>query len=171
MSFTTPYRGHVENLDLVRDQQVADQAINTTLINGSLVYQDGTNGIKIAPVSGAIEGSRIRFAFGLPAAGQASNGTLGNKKVNTVKSGAIVIGKCGGAIVVGTYAQQGETVGNEGEFEQNTLDATSVATLKASLNKRVAIFLGKATPGGGQTTTVSVPADGADGDLGRFYML
>jgi hypothetical protein len=171
MSFSTPYQGAVERLDLAVDQQVGDQAVSTTLTNGVLVYQDGANGIKVAPTDGSIPARRLRFAFGIPPEGQTSNATLGNKKVNTIRGpNVIVIGKCDGAISVGSYCRASETNGKNGQFQAEVVDNSTVANLAAYLNKRIAIFLGKASGAGGITTN-ALPADAADGDLGRFMLI
>lgn len=177
MSFTTPVEGAVENLDVVRDKLVGNQAISTTLSNGRLVYLDGANGYKVVPTTG-IEAGRIRFAYGIPVGGQTSNATLGNKKVQTVKSGAIVIGKCDGAITVGQRCRSSTTGGKEGQFlaiadptEPGAAYGEAAAdSLYHYVRQGVAIFLGKASGAGGQTTNTD-PTDGADGDLGRFLML
>ena len=155
--YSSALRGDIETRDKMPAHKNVPQAVSTTLVAGSLVYQDGVNGVKVALVAGTVEGSRIFFCK----EGQTSTATLGEKLCTLYKTGHIVVGKCGGAIVVDDVCIQGETVGNEGEFEAGSFTAV------ADIAKHVAIYLGH--PGEG-IETGNIPTDAVDGDLGRFLM-
>lgn len=163
----TPSIGTCENLDLVRDVLVCPQAISTTLSPGLLVYQDAANGMKVVPTT-VIEGNAARFPINIPPAGQTSSAVLGNKVVESVKTGAIVIGVADGAIVVDKYVQVSGVVA--GRMSQEALVITTVTTLRDTLLRRVGRFLGRATGGLGQTVG-SIPLDAADGAAIRVIML
>jgi len=164
---TTSQVGDCENLDLVRDVMVVPQAISTTLSPGLLVYQDAANGMKVVPTT-VVEGNAARFPINIPPAGQTSNATLGNKVVESVKTGAIVIGVSDGIIGFDKYVQVSGTVA--GRFQLEALVITTVTTLRDTLLRRVGRCLGKASGGLGLTVG-SIPIATADGDPVRVIML
>jgi len=169
--------GTCENRDLVRDVQVANQAISTTLAAGLLVYLDGSNGIKVMPTDNSIPANRARFPINIDQTnGQTSTAVLGSKKVETVKGGAIVIGKCDGTIVVGEFCQPSATSMKGGQFQawQKPANASAMYSqaetdaVRDAEQRKVAVFLGKLDSG---MQTGTEPANGADTNLGRFRML
>lgn len=170
--YSSAIRGDIETKDRYPAHKVVAQAVSTTLIAGSLVYQDGASGIKVAPVDATVFANRIFFC----PEGQDSTATLGDKMCTLYKTGHIVIGKCGGAIVVDDYCRQGTTAGNAGEFETLATPTASGAsysqaealTAQKQVGHRIAIYLGRAGEGAG---TSNIPTDAVDGTLGRFYLL
>lgn len=93
----SPKRGDVYNWDQIRDVTVNGIAASENIADGAFVYQDGANGLKQIPTT-AIEGSRVRFA---PTGFDNSSGSLGDREIESVKSGARVVAQADGAIVVG----------------------------------------------------------------------
>lgn len=175
--YSSAIRGDIETRDRLPANLVVPQAVSTTLVAGSIVYIDGANGVKVAPVNGSISANRLFFCK----EGQTSTSVLGEKMCTLYKCGHIVVGYCGGAIVVGDYAKQGETTGNEGQFEAwgaltISLGATyveaavnlEVTRLQTNENKRLAIYLGH--PGEG-IENANKPTDAVDTALGRFLLI
>lgn len=171
-SYGSATRGDIETRDRLPALLNVSQAVSTTLIAGSIVYIDGANGVKVAPVDGSIPASRLYFCK----EGQTSTAVLGEKKCTLYKCGHIVIGKCGGVITVSQVARQGLTAGNEGEFEAVAVPTNPGAVYAeaeadsnfAQLVHGLAIYLGHPSEG---VETGNPPTDSVDADLGRFLLI
>ena len=91
----SPKIGDVKNWDQITDAKATKIAAATTIGNGSFVYQDVALGLKIA--TSTISVSRVRF---VPTGFNNSAGVLGDRELESIKSGAIVVCHADGAIVV-----------------------------------------------------------------------
>jgi len=94
--------GQVENRHNVDDVITVKAAASLDIAAGSMVYQDGANGIKIVPTGGVSPATRIRF---LAAPVTNATGSLGDKEGETYKKNAKVVAKAGGTIVVGAMVK------------------------------------------------------------------
>lgn len=113
----TAVRGTVLNRDQQAVQRLSGVPVkaSTDLTKGTLVYEDGSNGWTTAPTDGSVIGKHMWFVDG-----DADNdaGAKGDKIVDVWKTGAMVIGKADGAIVVGRSVKAG--TGEAGCFMENT---------------------------------------------------
>lgn len=169
---TAAVEGAILNKHMTDDVQIHDVAASTNIPNGRLCYQDGSNGLKLAPTDGSKAASLLRF---VSVGADNSSGSKGDKKVESWKTRARVIGKCDGAIVVGTYAKTSNTSAHGGQFKQWTKpsNATSptageVDAVRDAEQEKVARYLGHIDEG---IETGNLPTDAADEDLGVFELL
>lgn len=144
----TQAAGYVYNWHELTDV-VTTRASATNLSSGTFVYQDGTNGIKVVPTT-TIEAGRIRF---LPVGVDNSSGSAGDFDVETVKTGAIVVCTCDGAIVVGDrVVSSGTTAGR----------CAARSATAANLEEVIGTYLGHV----GELEGVgNDPTNAADGEL------
>jgi len=150
----SPTLGDVYNWHELTDV-VTTRASANDLTSGSFVYQDGTNGITVVPTT-TIEAGRIRF---LPVGVDNSGGSAGDFEVETIKSGAIVVARCDGTIVVGDRViSSGTTAGR---------CAARNATA-ANLEEVIGTYLGHV---GEIEGTANDPSNAADGDLVVIQMI
>lgn len=144
----SPKRGDVKNREQLRDNSVNKVASGETIPNGTLVYQDGANGVKIVPIAGQPDANRIRFA---PVGFQGTTSSLGEKEIETVKANAIVVGQADAAITVGQKVKAGAvTAGRFGP------DGTP------SISTTLGVYLGHV---GEVEGTDNEPTDAVNGDL------
>ena len=145
----TQAAGYVYNWHELTDV-VTTTASATNLADGIFVYQDGANGIKVCPTSSIPEAGRIRF---LPVGVDNSSGSAGDFDVETVKTGAIVVCTCDGAITVGDrVVASGTTAGR--------CAARSATT--AELEEVIGTYLGHV---GELEGTGNDPTNATDGEL------
>lgn len=156
-----------QELTDVQNNQVAD---NVVITKGTLVYQDGTNGLKVVPTTG-IRGELCRFAV-QGADNTITGHTKGLFSVETVKKGARVVGKCEGAIPVGIRVRA--SVNTAGSFGVLAVPANSTTPTAGEVDAvrnydefGIGYYVGH--PGEGDQIG-SEPTDGADGDLGVFQL-
>jgi hypothetical protein len=90
----SPTEGDVKNWHEITDVKVSAAGV-ANIPNGRFVYQDGANGLVLA--TNAIQASRVRFC---PVGYDNSGGAVGDRELETIKTGAIVVTQCVGAIVV-----------------------------------------------------------------------
>lgn len=98
----SPVQGDVYNWHQISDVTVGKIASSVNIASGTFVYQDGSNGIKTVPTSSIPEAPRIRFC---PTGYDNTSGAAGARELETIKTGAIVVAKCTGAITVGNLVQ------------------------------------------------------------------
>ena len=151
----SPTQGDVYNWHMLTDVQVG-KASATNLASGTFVYQNGANGITVVPTTGQPEAGRIRF---LPVGVDNSAGSVGTYEVETVKSGALVVAKCDGAIVVGDRVVASKTTAG-----RCAARAATAATLEAVIGT----YLGHA---GELEGTKNDQTDAANGDLVVIQMI
>jgi hypothetical protein len=145
----TQAAGYVYNWHELTDV-VTTQASANNLADGTFVYQDGTNGITTVPISSIPEAGRIRF---LPVGVDNSGGSTGDYDVETVKTGAIVVCTCDGAITVGDrVVASGTTAGR----------CAARAATSANLEEVIGTYLGHT---GELEGTGNDPSNAADGEL------
>lgn len=162
-------RGDVLNKPFLSDRQINGVADNVALAAGILVYQDGANGLKVVPTSSQPEASRIRFLE--KAADNTGSGHAALAvKAETYKSGAQVVGKADGALVVGLAVKA--STNNAGEFEalvippdptggQDPTEAEHISLLEYH-RRRVGIYRGHL---GEINQSGSEPTDAVDNDV------
>lgn len=158
----SPTRGDVENkgsLAVVR--VILPVAASTTITKGSLVYQDGANGIKTMVTDGSVAADKVYFA---------SEGgvavSLADAYVHCWKKGAIVIGKAQGAITVGAECRASQTTA--GSFEAWVTDTTSATTVATAEGKRLARYIGHAGEG---LEIGNTPTDAADAETNCKFVM
>lgn len=151
----SPNKGDVENWQDITDVVVQDIAASENVADGDMVYQDAANGIKKVPITG-VSANRIRFC---PTGFDNSSGALGDRELETVKHGAIVVAQCDGAITVGTAVTHGQTTA--GRVQQTT-------TTPVGSDTQIGRYLGHVGEVG---ETGNEPTDAADGDLVLIQML
>lgn len=152
----SPTQGDVFNWQELTDVQVGGVAASTSLTAGTFVYQDGSNGLKTVPISSIPEAGRIRF---LPIAADNSSGAAGDIEAETVKSGAIVVAKCDGAIVVGDRVVASATTAGQ---------CAARAATAAAIEVVLGTYLGHV---GELDETGNDPTNAADGDLVVLQLL
>lgn len=157
-------------LELGGDIKVLGIADSVTLTDGMLVYQDGSNGLKVVPTSAQPQAGLIRF---LPFGYDNGSGVSGHAKyrtfLTTYKRGARVVGKAEGAIVVG--AEVRASTSTAGSFATLSVPAdittpaniAAVNAISAYLRARVGVYNGHPGQGIEQGSTKQ-PTDAADGD-------
>jgi len=151
----SPTLGDVYNWQELTDVQVTAASANN-LTSGSFVYQNGTSGITVVPITSIPEAGRIRF---LPVGVDNSSGSIGDYEVETIKSGAIVVAKCDGAIVVGDrVVASGTTAGR----------CAARAATTGQLEHVIGTYLGHV---GELEGTANDPSNAADGDLVVIQMI
>jgi hypothetical protein len=111
--------GDVLNKHAVTDVQSGPVAASESLEIG-LVYEDGANGWKVAPVDGSVEGRRLYWN---PVLIDNSSGALGDKVGNYYGNGALVEGEADGAIAVGAYVKTSTNASHGGIFLSVTVAA------------------------------------------------
>ncbi len=151
----SPAVGDVYNWQNLTDVVTTQASVNN-LASGIFCYQDGTNGITVLPITSIPEAGRIRF---LPVGVDNSGGSVGTFDVETIKSGAIVVAQCDGAIVVGDRVVGSITTAGR----CNRRNATT-----AELEEVIGTYLGHS---GELEETGSDPTDAADGDLVVIQMI
>jgi len=116
--------GLVLNKDDVKDKVSGPVAASTTL-NPGLVYEDGANGWKQAPTTGAAIGNEVYWN---PVTIDNSSGALGDKVGEFYGEGARVVGQADGAIPVDGRVKPSTTASHEGQFIAGVI--TAIADLE-----------------------------------------
>ena len=121
------YLGTLTNKDLVRDFLIDDVKAATKIKAGQCTTLDAALG-RITTVATAVDGALVRIT---EVGADNTNGVLGDKKIQTFKSGAICIVQAGAAIdTVGVDLQAGA-------------DGKMITLVSGNQSYRVANFLGK----------------------------
>lgn len=146
----SPKQGDVYNWDKITDVTVNKIAASENMADGTFVYQDAANGLKTVPISSIPEAGRIRFA---PTGFNNTSGSLGDREIESVKSGARVVAKCDGVIVVGDrVVASGTTAGR----------CAARAATAATLEEVIGTYVGHV---GEMEGTDNEPTNAADEDL------
>ncbi len=149
--------GQVLNRESVSDRIVGDVAAATKLLVG-LVYQDGANGFKQAPVDGSVNGRALYWnSYEIDNA----SGSKGDKIGTFYGTGARVCGKADGAIVVNAPCKASATAAHGGQFASVTVRSDTTPNLAADLQAIAAIYKGHI---GETVETANDPTDAVDGD-------
>ena len=144
----SPTQGDVYNWHELTDV-VTTRASATNLTSGTMVYQNGTSGITVVPTT-AIDAGRVRF---LPVGVDNSAGAAGDFEVETIKTGAIVVAKCDGVIVVGDRVITSGTTA--GQVAASNATSTTPET-------SIGVYLGHV---GELEGTANDPSNSVDADL------
>lgn len=174
----SPTLGDIQNKETVRDKKEGSAAAALSLGIG-LVYQDGANGWKIAPVDGSIDARRLYFNGTVL---DNSGGVLHDLTSTFYGEGAIVVGQADIAIVVNDKCRASQTAAHTGQFQAITKPAAAALNaifsdteveaaldaLRDFLVEGVAIYLGHA---GEITETQNEPTDAVDGDTDCLFLI
>jgi hypothetical protein len=169
MASTNPTYGTVINKNDVKDIQSGPVATSITLAIG-LVYKDAANGWKQAPTDGSIHADQLYWNE----KSLTSTATLGAVVGTFYGSGARVVGKADGAIVVDTYCRASETSAHGGQFESLADPSDSITTpLAAQVDAirdwqrtKIAIYKGHALE---LNQVDDLPTDAEDEDTNGIY--
>ncbi len=174
----TVTQGDIENKHMLTDVVVIKQAANTSLGKGVFVYQDAANGAKVVPTTDAVKARDMRFienASNNSTITDIQDGNLGDKNVETFKTGAIVIAKIDGPCTVGQYVRNSTVTA--GRVMRLAEPATPVGATPTSteLNNttsfeylKLAIYLGHKGESAGVDND---PTDAVDLDLVRLQLI
>jgi len=143
----SPLEGDVKNWQDISDVKVSKIAASLEIPNGRFVYQDGSNGLKLATSS--IQASRVRFC----PIGFDNNPTVTpQRELETIKTGAIIVTECVGAIVVDDDVVISGTAGQ----------IAAAAATAQTVDTQIGRYLGHV---GEVEGTANEPTDATDGQL------
>ncbi len=149
--------GQLLNRESISDRLVGDVAAATKLLVG-LVYQDGANGFKQAPVDGTIA---ARALYWNPYEIDNASGSKGDKIGTFYGNCARVVGKADGAIAVNAPCRASETAAHGGQFESLTIRTDSVPNNATDVQALVALYKGHI---GETVETANDPTAAVDGE-------
>ena len=139
--------GNIKNKHTGLDVAAGDVAAAVKLTRGLAVYQDGANGFKVVPTAAQPDASAIRFS---EVEQDNLTGVKGDKKVETYKSGTIMIVKAQGNIAVGS------------KLRASTVTAGSLAQHATVDANYVANYLGHPDEVGATGKEITAAADGQE---------
>lgn len=174
----TVTQGDIENKHMLTDVVVIKQAANTNLTKGTFVYQDAALGAKVVPTTDAVNARDMRFiendSNNLTISG-IQDGNLGDKNVETYKTGAIVIAKIDGPCTVGQYVRNSTVTAGRVMKLAEPASPVGATPTSAELSNwesfgklKLAIYLGHKGESAGINND---PTDAVDGDLVRLQLI